>query len=158
MRIVHYISCFLLFVFFVPGAPTQALADSPYKGGMNYTAIKKHPSENNQSLIKHRAMNPKLETGEPAEDTHSKVWKKYKALAAGQYKDETEENNDKAVDGEPTEGQIAAENQAQTPPPTKPTGLAALIAQYRQNKAQQSQMRTIKAPKPEQAAQADSEK
>lgn len=66
-----------------------------------------------------------------------KVWKKYKALAAGE-PEATEPSEENPAEKPPTEA-----------PAPKPTGLGAIIDKYEQNKTRQSQMRVIQVAKPD---------
>jgi hypothetical protein len=132
---------YLLFpVLIVCAAP--ALAESPYKGGMNYTTVgaKKVaiPQVPSNSALKQKTMDRAAPDDSAAieETAASKVWTKYKALAAG-----TAHN-----DPPPVTGQQPAAKAAPAAP--KATGIAALIQSYQHNKTRQSQMRTISVERP----------
>lgn len=117
---------------------------------MNYTAISaKKPSVKTapkgdlslQGDLKQKSMNAPVEDAEEEPEKGSaadKVWKKYKALAAGE-----------AVDDSPDEQQAApkTEKAAEETAP-QPTGIAAIIQKYEANKQRQSQMRTIDVKRP----------
>ncbi len=111
-------------------------ADKP-RSGLSYTAMgQSHKKESGQL----RSIEVKTEEPEQVEDEEppaSKVWKKYKALAAGQHDDD-----------EPATEETAKEPQAEEPRPQRQTGLAGIIEQYRQNKENGSSMKSINVSKP----------
>jgi hypothetical protein len=157
MHIIQFFACLAVLIFttlILTG--TAAQAESPYKGGMNYTAVRKHPSPppetiapaaGESSAIHFKEITPKTEQPKPAEETPaSKVWKKYKSLASGTYEEPAE---DKKQEETPPETAPQAARTAEAPPPAKPTGMAAIIDEYRKNKTSQSQMRTLRMEQPE---------
>jgi hypothetical protein len=102
-------------------------------GHMNYRVLqqkddKYRPLEPMDSLMESKDANKKPPEDEAAAD---QVWKKYKALAAGQYK-------------EPAKEIVEPKNQptAKEAAPA-PTGIASILQEYQKNKAQRSQMRVI---------------
>jgi hypothetical protein len=153
----------LAFIVVLMLCPGWAQAESPYQGGMKYTAVRKHPAPpapaaapadgaNASSSIHFKEIAPKPEAAQPAEETPaSRVWKKYKSLAAGTYEEPipaAKQNTagESETSPAPQPPQTAA-NAA--PPPAKNTGMAAIIDEYRRNKSSQSQMRTLRFQQPE---------
>ncbi len=100
-----------------------------YKGGINHTYIRKSPPPAEQKA-------PEAE--ETAAPTTTKIWEKYKALAAGQ-----PEQQQEAETTQPPTAPTAPE------PPQKPTGITAILKQYQTNKAGRSQMRSLTMKQPE---------
>ena len=127
-----------------------ALADSPYKGGMKYTtfgasgAIKSKNQED--AAIKERTLSPaepahfeKEEKSAPI----SKIWTKYRDLAAGTTTKPDDAHEEKSTE----ETHQAAVGKAPKEQKTK-TGFAAILEQYQQNKTNQGRMNTIDVPRP----------
>ncbi len=125
-----------------------ALAESSAPNPLHYTAIGQKKSADSQHM---KSMNyytreaPEAAEGKK-EDTpetpSEKVWNKYKALAAGQYKDEEEQK--------PAEAEKKTAETAKEQP--KQAGFASILEEYREKKALRSQMRTITVKQPEKPA------
>ena len=177
MRHLHHISFLALLA--LTAGPALAEQKSPYKGGMNFTAISQTPpadveaSEESKSAkkddVKYNDVTPesakqeseaagddeKTEAAEDAaemkEDTSKRIWNRYKALASGEAKDEDGKDapDDDAEDTDEKDSKDKAEKTADSEAAVKPTGFAAILDRYEQNKAQQSQMRTINIGQPE---------
>ena len=112
-----------------------AHAESPFKGGMKYTTMGNSAAKEKEETPPTPAEEAKAE---PVTETPTdKVWKKYKALAAGE--PEAAEPSEEAPEEKPL---------TKAPAP-KPTGLSAIIDKYEQNKTRQSQMRVIQVAKPD---------
>jgi hypothetical protein len=104
-------------------------------GHMNYRKL-----ESDLPLTDGAAEKP--EKPPPDQAAADKAWEKYKALAAGKYK-------------EPEEKEAPREKTAVKEEPKPATGMAGIIEEYRRNKAQRSQMRTIKVTPPEKTEEPD---
>ncbi len=133
----------ILFALCVLGLSHAWAEDSPYKGGMSYTTVgagQNAPAKNTaQGHLKLRTIEHSALDKEEEEPLASKVWTKYKALAAGTAEEKPVESIPKAV----PEAAPAEEK-----PAPQATGFAAILQKYQQNKAQQSQMNTIEVPRP----------
>lgn len=119
-------------------APAFAQAQSPYKGGLNYTTAGQKNATHGKNFIRHKDIQP-IEGASSQEDTAAAAaqasWEKYKALAAGT---QNAPPAVKSLQPEPPKVQSTA----------KPSvGFGGVIQKYQQNKAQRSQMRTLKRPK-----------
>lgn len=104
-----------------------------YQGGMNHTYIRKFEPE---------ADMPDSVSAEGEEETpQSTVWKKYRALAAGEdtQKEEVKIN----APTKPEKPVLQEEEQI-----SNSTGIAALIEDYRKNKEQRSDMKSLEITKP----------
>lgn len=111
-------------------------------GHMNYKALKY-----NGTLEKSDPKSDAEEAEKPPEEEKAAddAWDKYKALAAGQYK-EPEEAEDE--DSPKPELKHVEE-------PASATGLAGILEQYNKNKTQRSQMHTIRMKPPEETKHLD---
>jgi hypothetical protein len=139
MRILLQISFALLFC----ALPARA-EDSPYKGGMRYTTMnassnKEEPREDGEGIVHQKEINPPAQEEKPAEDQAEKVWKKYKDLAAGEYEEEMKEPEKAAT----KEGSALPDINQKAQAPAQPTGIAAILQEYQENKVQRRQMRMI---------------
>lgn len=143
MNIIHFLFAFVLILFL----PARAEAESPFKGGMKYTAVRKaapakaaEPTEFEQSD----------EVSE--ENPTSKVWKKYQALAAGQGKQAEElakaGKTSKLEPGGAAPQAIAPAQPMQSEKKPSSTGFASILQKYEQNKQKRSELRSIKVEKP----------
>lgn len=96
------------------------------------------------------------------ESSQTRIWNKYKALATGQTEEEREAAAKKAAEEDATEDNLKKEKEAKAQEeekaqkaekePEKPSGIAALLDEYKKNKAMRSQMHTINVTKPEDTA------
>ncbi len=141
MRVIKFFSLIVLTFLFA----NPACAIEKKRTGMSYTA------KGGSTLRSMSYAEEEAETGEPTEEEEtpsSKVWKKYKALAAGTSEEDPEEDGESEDTQE--EGQKPGPPEAQKKSP-KPTGLAAIIAQYQKNKEERSGMKSLTVSKPEEA-------
>lgn len=154
MKLIQILNIFVLLVLLSP----QAIAESPFKGGMKYTAVRKSPNTapaqtTQQGNIKRQNFNqPDQDAPQEAISPAEKVWKKYKALASGQAEKAQEDETTEALENPETPSPPKKETiEAETtqPKPTPPTGFAAIINKYHQNKEQRGQLRIIRVEKPE---------
>lgn len=132
-----------------------AAAESPFKGGLNYTAVRRAPDtpapeQKRSSFIKQKTIEQPEDETEAEETPADKVWKKYKALAAGQAGEEEEETPETKPRKEDSSNSSQTTQASAKPERTMPapTGFAAIIEKYQTNREQRSQIRTIRAPKP----------
>jgi hypothetical protein len=138
------------------GFASPALAEGT--SGMHYTKIQDTAPDSGTTHIRMKTVGqdeePKQE--EPAQ---IRIWNKYKALASGKPEMTEEEKaaQDEADKKEAEEKAAAAEKAKQEEAekaakvgqePTPPTGIALIIDEYRKNKAQRSQMRSLTITKP----------
>ncbi len=124
---------FLFAVLILTAAAAATAQESPFKGGMRYSAVGRKPAAAKDKMLKNMSVKAPGQDEDEENETQSKVWKKYKTLAAGKVEDEPQQKKPEPLEtAEP----------APAPKP-QPTGLAGLIQQYHQNKAQQKEMRTI---------------
>lgn len=136
MRIIHLLS-FSVLSFFIGSAH----AESPFTGGMKYTAVKKAlnaaPAEAKEFE----------ETGtEKEESAADKVWKKYRKLAAGEEKPAEESKTETAPKEEPRAEETKADVKPE--PKKQATGFASILQKYEQSKAKRSELRSIKVERP----------
>lgn len=111
--------------------------------GMSYTArgiapVTKSEGSKMRSITYTSPTAAKEDPAAESDTPASRVWKKYKDLAAGTEKEQ-----------QPTEEEVAEEAAPETtqkPPPA--TGFAAILEQYRVNKQSRSEMRTLTISKP----------
>lgn len=138
----------------------------PASGPMQYTRIREAPPEKDESSqqIKLKTVQRGDEVKKEDETPSNRIWNKYKALASGQPELTVEERarqeaEEKEIAGEFAEfkkekalrEQIEKEKilkEELEKEKSRPTGIAAIIDEYRRNKAQRSQMRTITVTKP----------
>ena len=143
---------FFTFALILSTATTAMAQPRDYKGGMQHTTLK--PPAVTASKTGFSTESP------TEEDTpQSRVWKKYKALATGQTEEQQngkeeakgQENRENALPKAPDAPQKPADATAQERAQEKPspTGMAALIEEYRRSKSQRSQMRSIQITEPE---------
>ncbi|MCB1532646.1 MAG: hypothetical protein KDJ35_07240 [Alphaproteobacteria bacterium] len=138
MSIIHIIAVFVLTIFFANNALAET--QSPFQGGLKYTAIRK--AENAAP-----AQPTELDADNQDEDSAAaRVWRKYQDLATGQAAD-TENDTGK-------ETPEATVNTDVEPAPQNAgnTGLSGLMQQYQHNKQSRSEMHTIKIKQPEPVA------
>lgn len=119
------------------GASKEA-APSP----MHYRKIYRGDEKNTVEEVHAQELKERKE--EAAAD---RVWKKYKALAAGTY-DEKEARAELEKQEKALEAPQSAENNKAAAPPVEGSGIAALIEEYRKNKEQRSQLRTLTVSEP----------
>jgi len=126
-------------------AATPALAEQR-RSAMSYTT-KGTPAEKELSTVGHIGYKnaPQEQAGQQGGAGHEdgkspsdKVWKKYKALAAGQYED-----------GKKEDAQAKAAKEKQAAPSPSPTGFAAILERYRQSKESRRGMKSMRVPPPE---------
>jgi hypothetical protein len=138
-----FMSAAILFAF-APFAQAQGTGNGlsyTTKGGertgghMNFMAPK-YEDEKKEPLKPYGAKEDPAPTEE--EKAAEQTWEKYKALAAGQYKEE-----------EPVKKSISPEATSTKEQPTGATGLTSILEEYRKNKANRSQMRVIRVAEPE---------
>jgi len=123
MRLLLLVTLFLS----SPALGNQLERQFEFQGGMNHTYLRPHSNSNTQQSNLPPTQNEQAPT--------TKVWEKYKALAAGK------------AEPQPKEQQPTA---AAAPEPQKqPTGMAAILQQYQANKVGRSQMRSISIARPE---------
>lgn len=142
----------LCLIFSLLGADAMA-QDREYKAGMHHTFVRRDPAPAAPQQTSEQ------NTAQP-ETPQSTVWKKYKALARGENTDEeTPDSKKDALPPAPTKPAApippAAAPQAQEKP--RPSGMAAIIEDYRKSKDQRRDMKSIRfktpdVPKPEIAA------
>ncbi len=138
MRILRVSLLLLLINFIAPLADAQ----SPFKGGMNYIAVRAIPAINTNAA--------KLASIEPAagrsrraqaqNTPENKVWTKYRALAAGT---QTQSNQIQITNPQAAKPKTISNTQPKTMVDTPPPGIAGILAQYQKRKAKRSQMRSI---------------
>ena len=133
MRIAAILLCLAL------ASPAHA-QQHELKGGMNYIVVKRPDAPVVAPVAPQ-------ETGQqPAPESQYKaIWNKYKSLAAGQ--NNGQDNEGTTQPPAPQKASQTTQNAA-TPAPAS-TGLTGIIEQYRRNKEQQSQMKTLTMPQPE---------
>ncbi len=145
------------------GFASSASAES--NSGMHYTRIQETAPDSGTTHIRMKTVLPEGEEPPKQEETPStRIWNKYKALASGapekteeekaaeKEAQEKEEAGQKAAEAEKQKEKEAAENakiEKVEREPAPPTGIAAIIDEYRKNKAQRSQMRTITVTNPD---------
>jgi hypothetical protein len=105
-------------------------------GHMNHKVLKYEDAELQYKADLKNQPGEKTPDVPPDEAAADAVWEKYKALAAGTYKEPEE----------PKEPVKPAKEEVEDKPQT---GLAGIIEQYNKNKTERSQMRTISVTKPE---------
>lgn len=160
--IIQILSLFVLIVF----CAAPAVAESPFQGGMKYTAMRKTPEAPQAptaqpvaagTLQQQTFTRPNAAQTAPEETAADKVWKKYKALAAGQAQAPEQQNTLESIDNGKTKlpevpqvGEIAKvkAQPAAASAPAPATGFSAVIQKYHQNKAQQGQMRVLRTERP----------
>jgi len=105
-------------------------------GRINYenAAAQDHPDENES---------PEVDDKTPS----TKVWKKYKALAAGQYDDGKD----------PATAKKARDEKAAAAQPPRPTGFASILEQYRKSKESRRGMKSMKVKPPGIAKEGDAQ-
>ncbi len=147
MSIIHILTLFVVFLFL----PLSAQAESPFTGGMKYTAVRKAnnaaPQKTNSALIQQKTISKTTAAEPETEETPaSKVWKKYKALAAGQIEETPAAQEPATMQGSALPS-APTQEPAEAAPTIAPTGIASILQKYHENKEQRSQIRTIRAPK-----------
>ena len=137
-----------------------ALAEQQPPSPLSYTARgldqkEKDPHKKDplgrQGGMQHRTLkfdkDTKDENAAPSEDelAAERVWKKYRALAAGQYEEEAETPVDKTAPAKQKPKTLSMpKDSAEKPEEISPSsGLTTILHEYKQNKAQRSQMRMI---------------
>lgn len=110
-----------------------------YTGGMKHTYIRKAPAP-----VPSEPAIPETGTGEKpeVETAKDKVWKKYMALAAGTSDDD---NNNKGPQAPEKPESPTMQQKEQAP---APTGFAAILQDYQNNKTNRSQMKSLQIKKP----------
>ncbi|MGB4106376.1 MAG: hypothetical protein WBK55_01110 [Alphaproteobacteria bacterium] len=134
---------------------------NPATGPMHYTRIQETAPDSGTTHIRMKTVSPGKEPPKQEEQAPSvRIWNKYKALAAGKPEMTEEEKTavEEADKKEAEEKAAAAEKAKQEEEeqkstkverePAPPTGIAAILDEYRRNKAQRSQMRTITVTNP----------
>lgn len=155
----YLILCALAFtsIAFTPSAAPLA-QQRDYKSGLNHTYIRQNapspqPPPETVSETTETIGGADETTKSDTKDTPtSSVWKKYRALAAGQAKDkdetaEAEKENTPATPAKPSAPETTA-NDPQQKTALKPTGIAAIIEDYRKNKEQRSQVKSLRIHRP----------
>ncbi len=112
---------------------------------MGYYATPRHLEEPEEKKRGDESAGEK--TSGAAQDAEAeRIWKKYKSLAAGTYKEETEEERDKKEDIKKDDSETI--RNAMQPAAAPPGSISSIIAEYQKNKSQRSQMRTIRIAPP----------
>ena len=130
---------------------------------MRYTRIQDAPASDNSSIKLRTIKHENEEAPAPApESSQTRIWNKYKALATGQTEEERKAAAKKAAEEDANEASLKKEKEAKAQEeetaqktekqPEKPSGIAALLDEYKKNKAMRSQMHTINVTKPEDGA------
>lgn len=146
----------IILIAFLAGFASPAFAEG--NSGMHYTHIQDSAPDSGTTHIRMKTVG---QDEEPAKEEAPsvRIWNKYKALASGkpEMTDEERTAAEEADKKEAEEKAAAAEKAKQEEAekaakverePAPPTGIAAIIDEYRKNKAQRSQMRSITITKP----------
>lgn len=141
------------------GFASPAFAEG--NSGMHYTRIQETAPDSGSKHIRMKTVLPEGEEPPKEEQAPSvRIWNKYKALASGvpekteeekaaeKKEQEKEEAEYKAAKAEKEKEAEKAEIEKVEREPAPPTGIAAIIDEYRKNRAQRSQMRTITVTNP----------
>ncbi|MCE7887852.1 MAG: hypothetical protein DYH13_10180 [Alphaproteobacteria bacterium PRO2] len=139
------------------GFASPALAEGT--SGMHYTKIQDTAPDSGTTHIRMKTVGQDEEPPRQEEPAQIRIWNKYKALASGkpEMTEEEKEAQEAADKKEAGEKAAAAEKAKQEEAekaarveqqPAPPTGIAAIIDEYRRNKAQRSQMRSLTITKP----------
>lgn len=162
MNSFHHFALITCAALFVAPAFAQTNPNDP-RGPMRYTRIQDVPASDDSS-IKLRTIKHENEKESPpaTESSQTRIWNKYKALATGQTEEEREAAAKKAAEEDAAEASLKKEKETKAQEeekaqkaekePEKPSGIAALLDEYKKNKAMRSQMRTINVAKPEDGA------
>jgi hypothetical protein len=149
---------------FVSTALAESAASTDPRGPMRYTRIQDAPADSDNPAIKMRTIKHEdAEADKPETETsQTRIWNKYKALATGQTEEEKAEAKKAAKKAEAEAEEKAAikakeksaaktaAKEAEKEP--APTGIGALLSEYKKNKAMRSQMHTINVTEPEEKA------
>ena len=143
--------------------PIASHAQQPqYSGGIKYTTVRsKQPQGDSQKSLYNRQAPPPaesqpdsalpkapeedLEAAKASKTPQDSVWEKYKELARGKTKQEDENEPVKPSKPQSPSKKSAKLGQKETP---KPSGMAAIIADYQRNKSRRSQMHRVRVAKP----------
>ena len=149
----------LAFIALLPGFASPARADvNPALGPMHYTRLNEAAPDSGGTYIRMKTVGQDDQQPKEEEAPSVRIWNKYKALAAGkpEMTDKEKAEAEEAERKEAEEKAAAAEKEKQEEAaakttqqqPAPPTGIAAIIEEYRKNKAQRSQMHSITITKP----------
>ncbi|MGB4058251.1 MAG: hypothetical protein WBK77_09235 [Alphaproteobacteria bacterium] len=134
--------------------PVLAEKAAPKASPMHYTKVRQEPKDSNSIFVKLKTVkkDEEKETEKAEEETPStRIWNQYKALAAGEAEDEAGDNEkgktEKKAEPEETAETTQKTEDIQKEPVAEPTGIASIISEYRKNRAQRSQMRSLTVTK-----------
>lgn len=154
------------FIALLAGFASPALAEGT--SGMRYTKIQETAPDSGTTHIRMKTVGQDEEPAKEEEPAQVRIWNKYKALAAGkpemteEEKAASEEADKKEAEEKAAAAEKAKQEEAEKAAkaeqePARPTGIAAIIDEYRKNKAQRSQMRSLTITKPADVAPAAGE-
>lgn len=137
----RYIFSLCLILFCTPQA--HAAEQRVYKSGIQHTFVSR--SQGDEAKTQENAKDPLTNEDTP----QSKVWKKYRGLAAGEAQEETQEEEleEGQAHSAPAKPQKPQAPQQAQPKPT--SGIAGIIEDYRRTKDQRREMKTIRLSAPE---------
>lgn len=135
-----------LFALLLPAGIMPATAQNQ-AGALSYTALGAQKTEGTGHMLYRRlddgvddSAKDKKEGGDPEQKQEAdKVWEKYKALAAGTYKDKDEEDTKRSGAERGESDSKSADAEAAQPT----SGLASILEEYKKAKSQRSQMHVI---------------
>lgn len=153
MILLYSVFCGLLIT-----APALSWADDS-ASGLKYTTFDKPrtaqqnaaPADPASPTLRVKQISPEqghlLPAAKPEQGEISRVWEKYKVLAAGKAEEDDTAGSapmDEAEDAPPaTQADMPPQSATEEQPPLSAGGIAGLLSQYRQNKQDGGRMKTI---------------
>lgn len=148
----------IILIALLAGFASPALAEG--SSAMHYTHIQETAPDSGTTHIRMKTVGQDEEPAKEEEPAQIRIWNKYKALASGKPEMTEEEEaaaeeadkkeaEDKAAAAEKAKQEEAEKTAKVDQQPAPPTGIALIIDEYRKNKAQRSQMRSLTITKPD---------